>query len=136
MKTIPPSATGRAGGDPVAPAHDERRILTESASHDDVLAAGAGQHRAGFRQRDGAKQGVQTADDPDADEERRIGQLRRHIARCPEDADKDGIADEHRDPERDTEDLAQPASAGRRDQRGCADDVIGAIGGVGQLDGR
>ena len=78
---------------------------------------------------------IETADDPDADEERRTGQLGRHLARRPEDPDQDGVADEHRDAERDAEDLAQPAPAGGRDQRGSANDMIRAIGGIGQLEG-
>jgi hypothetical protein len=38
----------------------------------------------------------------------------RHVARRPEDADEDGVAEEHRDAEGDAEDPEQPASAGPR----------------------
>jgi hypothetical protein len=60
----------------------------------------------------------------------------RHVTRRPEDPDQDGVADEHRDAKGDAEDLAESAPAGGRDQPGCPDDVIRAIGGVGQLEVR
>ncbi len=120
-----------AGRDPVAPTDHERRVLAQPASHDGVLATGAAQHRAWFGQGRGAEQRVETGDDPDPDEERRTGELGRHVARCPENPDQDGVADEHGDPEGDAEDLVQLAAAdgGQRGGLGAACHTRG----VGQL---
>jgi hypothetical protein len=57
----------------------------------------------------------------------------RDIARSPENANEDGIADQDRDAEGDTEDPKQPASAGGRRSR-LLDRGIDAIGGFGQLE--
>ncbi len=101
-----------AEGDPVAPAHHEPGVAAQSPDDEHVLPAGAGHHRAGLGQGDGAEQGVETADHPHADEERRMGQPGRDFARSAEDPDDDGTADQHRDAEGDAEHLAQPAPAG------------------------
>ena len=109
MKTIPPSATGPQVEIQSLQPTTNAGILAQPPSHDDVLAARPGQHGARLGQGDGPQQGVEPADDPDADEERRTGQLRRHVARGPEDADQDGVADEDRDAERDAQDPLETA---------------------------
>jgi hypothetical protein len=58
----------------------------------------------------------------------------RDIARSPENAYEDGIADQDRDAEGDTEDPKQPASAGRGRRSRLLDRGIDAIGGFGQLE--
>jgi hypothetical protein len=59
-------------------------------------------------------------------------QPRRDIAWSPKNADEDGIADQDRDAEGDTEDPKQPASAGRGRRSRPLDGGIDAIGGFGQ----
>ena len=61
-------------------------------------------------------------------------QPRGDIAWSPENADEDGIADQDRDAEGDTEDPKQTASAGRGRRSRPLDGGINAIGGFGQLE--
>jgi hypothetical protein len=107
--------------------------LAQSSADDHVLAGGLGEHRAGLSEGGGPDQGVETADDPDSDEERGMGQLGRHLTGRPENADQNGVADQHRHAEREAEDPVQPASARGGDGSRPIEGLINAIGGFGQL---
>jgi hypothetical protein len=50
-----------------------------------------------------------------------------HVARCAEDSDQDGVADENSDPEGDAEDLEELAAAGPRNERLPDHGVVHAV---------
>ncbi len=127
VKTIAPRDGRGAGGDPVVPADHESRVLAETSAHEHVLATRFGHHRARFGHGYRPEQRVETADDPHAEEERRARQPLGHVARRAEDADQDGVADDHGDTEGDAQHLEQLAPAGGSDQGGRYDSVIHCV---------
>ena len=56
------------------------------------------------------EQGVDPADQPEPEEEGRRGETGGYFARCPENADEDGVSDQRGDSEGDAEDLEEAAA--------------------------
>ena len=100
-------AGGAAGGDPVAPAHDEAGVFAEGSPGKIVLAAAGGNQRAEFGELEGAEECVKGAADPDRNEEPGVGEDGGDAAGSPHDADGDGVADGDSDAEADAEDLEE-----------------------------
>jgi hypothetical protein len=83
----------------------------EAAADEHVLAPGPGNHGAQLGHGERAHQGVQPAGQPEQQEDHGIGQVGGDLARGPENADADGVADDDGDAERDAEDLQETRSS-------------------------
>src|SRR5207249_8555246 len=84
-------------GDPVAPADDESGVFAERVACEDILPARTRNHRAEFSQRDRAEQSIESTENPNAEKESRMWQLRRDAARRAKDSGADRVADDDRD---------------------------------------
>jgi len=65
-------------------------------------------HRAKFRERQRAEQGIHAGCDPYREEPWHRRQMTRHFTRRPQDPHSDRVADQHGDAKTDAEDLQQP----------------------------
>ena len=86
-----------ARGNPVAPANNKARVLAERVARKYILTAGLRQHRPQLSQRDRAKQGIESAEDPYAKKQPGMRKVLRDASGCAEDSGADGITDDYRD---------------------------------------
>ena len=77
--------------------------------NEDIPTARAGNHRAQFGDGNRAQQGIDAAEDPDADEECWSGKLRGDFAGSAQDAHADRAADGHGQTKADAEDAQELA---------------------------
>ena len=87
--------SGAAGRDPVAPADDESGVIAEGVADKNILAARFRHQGPQLRERVGAQESVEAADDPDREKEPEGRQVRGNFARRPQNARGDGVADDH-----------------------------------------
>ena len=104
---------GAASREPVAPADDEAGVIADGAAREIVLAAAARNRGAEFGQRRRADKRVESADDPNAEEEINVGEPLRDIAGRAHDARGDSVADGGGDAEPHAENLQQAAATER-----------------------
>jgi hypothetical protein len=81
-----------AGGEPVAPADDEAGVVAHGAAGEIELAAAAGDGGAEFGHGRGTDEGVESADDPDAEEKIDVGEPLRYVTGGADDAGGDRVA--------------------------------------------
>src|SRR5713226_621240 len=106
---------GAAGGEPVAPAHDEAGVIAERAARKIVLPAAARNSGAEFRHGRSTGKRVEAADDPDAEEKINVGEPLRNVAGRANDTSGDGIADRGGNSEPHAEDFEEAAASTRGD---------------------
>ena len=82
--------------DPIAPADDESSVVTERVANEDVLPTGFRHEGPELRQCVGAEKCIDAADDPDGEKWPERRQMRGDLARRPENAGADRVADDHR----------------------------------------
>src|SRR5208283_5747526 len=99
-----------AGGQPVAPAHDESGEIADGPAGKVVLAPAFWNARAEFCKLEGAHQRVQRAADPYAEEQPVVGQSRSDVSGSPHNAGGNRIAHRYGDAETHTQNLQQPAA--------------------------
>jgi len=88
----PDRAGAAAGGEPVAPTDDEAGEIADGQPREIVLAAAFGDGGAELGDLKSADQGVESADEPNGEEEPMIGKARGDVAGCVYDAGGDGVA--------------------------------------------
>src|SRR5580704_8095661 len=113
--------------EPVAPSDDEASILADGAARKIVLSSAAGNRCAKLRERGGAEKRVQSADNPNANEEPAVRNHFRDVAGRAHNARTDGVANGYGDAEPHTEYLQQ-LSVAARCARGCGDRAGGRLG--------
>src|SRR5713226_2281412 len=106
---------GAAGGEPVAPAHDEAGVIAEGAARKIVLTAAARNSGAEFGHGRSTGKRVEAADDPDAEEKINVGEPLRNVAGRANDTSGDGIADRGGNSEPHAEDFEEAAASGGGD---------------------
>src|SRR5688572_15731258 len=89
--------------DPVAPTDNEAGVLAQRIAGVNVLAAGTRQHRSQFCQGNCAQQCVDSADDPDGEEQPWALQMGGDVAWRPEYACADRVPDDDCEPKADAE---------------------------------
>ena len=95
--------------EPIAPPDQESGVFTNSPTGKIILAAAARNHRAKFCHGRRANQRVRSAENPNAKKQPRIWQPFSYIARSPNDARGNRIADRGGDSEPHTKHLQQPS---------------------------